>query len=203
MTSKVNKALLIVDLQNDFMPGGALGVKGGDQIVPLINHLIDRFDLNVASLDWHPQEHVSFAKTHGKRVGEKVEVEGAMQELWPVHCVENTEGAALVKELKIEKIDAMFKKGMHRQVDSYSAFFDNDHKQETGLHDYLKKRGVKTLYLVGLTTDFCVKFTALDALGLGYEVVIIQDGCKPVFDEEKPLKELQKKGAKIIFSQDL
>lgn len=202
MKSKTDKALIIVDLQNDFLPGGALGVKGGDEILPIINRLIEHFDVVVASQDIHPKKHVSFAKTHGKKVGEKIDLDGHLQELWPVHCVENTPGAALSKALKIGKIDAFFEKGTDLDIDSYSAFFDNDHEQDTGLDDYLRDRNIKTIYLVGLTTDFCVKFTALDALALEYEVVVIRDACKPVFEEEETLKKLQEKGVKVIFSKD-
>ncbi|MCP5506300.1 MAG: bifunctional nicotinamidase/pyrazinamidase [Chlamydiales bacterium] len=203
MKSKTDKALIIVDLQNDFLPGGALGVDGGEEIIPIIHQLMDRFDVVIATQDIHPKGHVSFAETHGKQVGETVELEGQTQELWPIHCVENTHGAALADGLNKDKIQAYFKKGTDLQVDSYSAFFDNDYESETGLDDYLRQRKVKTLYLVGLTTDFCVKFTALDALDLGFKVVIVRDACKGVFDEERALEELKKKGAKIVFSKDL
>lgn len=203
MKSKTDKALIIVDLQNDFLPGGALGVDGGKEIIPIINQLMDRFDLVVATQDIHPEGHVSFAETHGKHVGETVDLEGQLQELWPIHCVEGTRGAALADELNKEKIQTYFKKGTDLHLDSYSAFFDHDYESETGLDDYLRERKVKTVYIVGLATDFCVKFTALDALDLGFKVVVVRDACKGVFDEKRALEELKKKGAKIVFSKDL
>lgn len=203
MKLKRDSALIIVDLQNDFLPGGALGVEEGDAIIPIINNLTDQFDLVVASQDIHPERHVSFAETHGLKVGDTINLDGQCQTLWPIHCVENTKGAAYTEKLKNEKIKAHFQKGTHPHIDSYSAFFDNDHEYETKLDKYLREREVKTLFIVGLTTDFCVKFTALDALALDYKVVVIRDACKPVFEEEEVLKELQKKGAEVIFSHEL
>lgn len=200
---KSKRALIIVDVQNDFLPGGALGVEGGEEILPIINALIDQFDLVVASQDIHPEKHMSFAETHGKQVGEKINLGSQIQNLWPIHCVENTQGAALAEGLKKEKINAYFKKGTDLHIDSYSAFFDNDHEHKTGLDNYLRGRNVETVYIVGLTTDFCVKYTALDALSLGYRVIVVRDACKPVFDEEEPLKELQEKGAEVIFSKEV
>lgn len=196
-------ALLIVDLQYDFMPGGALGVKGGDEIVSTINALAGRFDYTIASQDWHPQGHVSFAKTHGKDMGDVIDVDGTKQELWPDHCVQGTHGASLVKELKRDHIDHYFHKGTDPEIDSYSAFFDNDHEKETGLDDYLRERNVSHLYIAGLTTDFCVKFSTLDALELGYQVTVISDACRSVFDQEKALEEMKKEGASIITSKIL
>ncbi|MCB1107666.1 MAG: bifunctional nicotinamidase/pyrazinamidase [Chlamydiia bacterium] len=199
----MKKGLLIVDLQYDFMPGGALGVERGDEIIRAINDLIGKFDVTAASQDWHPEGHVSFAKTHGKKVGETVEVHGRAQELWPIHCVQNTHGAALVKELNQKEIDHFVYKGANSNTDSYSAFLDNDGETETGLDDYLRERGVKKLYIVGLATDFCVKFSALDALELGYEVVVIADACRAVYDEDKALEEMKQKGAKVAALSDL
>lgn len=203
MKSKTDKALIIVDLQNDFLPGGALGVKERDEILPIINQLIERFDVVVASQDIHPKKHVSFAETHEKKVGEKIDLNGHLQELWPAHCVENTPGVALIKDLKTERIEALFKKGTDLHIDSYSAFFDNDHEHDTGLDDYLRKRNINTVYVAGLTADFCVKFTVLDALALDYKGVVIRDACKPVFEEEETLKELQEKGVNVIFSKEI
>lgn len=199
----MTEAFLIVDLQYDFMPGGALGVKGGDEIIPIINQLVGRFDYTVASQDYHPEGHVSFAEAHGKKVGETIDVEGFEQELWPVHCVEHTHGAALVKELKKDHIDRYFHKGTALNIDSYSAFFDNDKEHETGLDNFLREKEVRTLYVAGLTTDFCVKFSVLDALELGYEVIVIRDGCRPVHEEKKALEEMKKAGAKIMTSECL
>lgn len=199
----MTEALLIVDLQYDFMPGGALGVKGGDEIVPIINKLVGKFDYTIASQDYHPEGHISFADTHGKKVGEIIDVDAAKQELWPVHCVEHTHGAALIRELNKDHIDRYFHKGTDLNIDSYSAFFDNDKEHETGLDDFLRDKGVNTLYIAGLTTDFCVKFSVLDALELGYEVIVVKDGCRPVHNEKPAIEEMKKAGAKIISSEDL
>ncbi|QVL58341.1 MAG: bifunctional nicotinamidase/pyrazinamidase [Simkaniaceae bacterium] len=199
----MTEALLIVDLQYDFMPGGALGVSGGDEIIPIINKLVGKFDYTIVSQDYHPEGHVSFANTHNKEVGEIIDINGTKQELWPIHCVEQTHGAALVKELKKDHIDRYFHKGTDLNIDSYSAFFDNDKEHETGLDDFLRDKGVSTLYIVGLTTEFCVKFSALDALELGYEVIVIKDGCRPIHDDKKALEEMKKAGAKIVTLKHL
>ncbi|MCB1110788.1 MAG: bifunctional nicotinamidase/pyrazinamidase [Chlamydiia bacterium] len=196
-------ALLVVDLQYDFMPGGALAVKGGDEVVPLINALMGNFDYTIASQDWHPERHVSFATTHGKIAGESIEIDGVKQELWPIHCVQNTHGASLVEELKKDPIDHYFRKGIDRETDSYSAFFDNGKKRETGLDAFLKEHEVTKLYIAGLTTDFCVKYSALDALELGYEVIVIADACRAVFDKKDALKEMQQAGAEIVTVNSL
>ena len=199
----MTEAFLIVDLQYDFMPGGALGVKGGDEIISTINKLVGSFDYTISLQDYHPGGHISFANTHGKQVGETIDIDGTKQELWPIHCVEHTPGAALVKELKKDHIDRYFHKGRDLNIDSYSAFFDNDKEHETGLDDFLREREVTTLYISGLTTDFCVKFSVLDALELGYEVVVIKDGCRPVYDDKKAFEEMKKAGAKIMTSERL
>jgi len=146
---------------------------------------------------------VSFASTHGLQVGDHITIDGTDQELWPDHCIQNTHGAALVKELKKDRIDRYFHKGTDLNIDSYSTFFDNDKKHETGLDDFFRERGVTTLFIAGLTTDFCVKFSSLDALELGYEVVVIKDGCRAVFDEKKAFEEMKKDGATILSSQDI
>lgn len=194
----MKEALLIIDLQYDFLPGGALEVKESDKIIPKINQLVGRFDYTIASQDWHPEGHVSFAKTHGKKIGEVITVDGTKQELWPVHCVQNTHGASLTKELKKDHIDQYFHKGTNLNIDSYSAFFDNNKTHETGLDAFLREREVTKLYIVGLATDFCVKYTALDALDLGYEVTIIKDACSPVFNEKQALEEIKKAGGEIM-----
>ncbi len=178
----MTRALIIVDLQYDFMPGGALAVPDGDKTVPVINKLIGKFDYTIASQDWHPEGHISFGQ-------------------WPVHCVANTHGAALVEELKRGPIDRCFRKGTDPKVDSYSVFFDNDKKTKSGLDDFLREKGVTELYVVGLATDYCVKFTVLDALELGYEVTVIKDGCRAVHDEKGALEEMEKAGAKITISE--
>lgn len=198
-------ALILVDLQNDFMPGGALAVPEGDQVVPVANRLIPQFDLVVATADWHPADHCSFVSNHrDHEIGEVIKVNGLVQILWPVHCVEETSGAELHSDLDQSEIHHITHKGTDPQLDSYSGFFDNGHVQSTGLGDYLKSQGVDRVAILGLALDYCVKFTALDALQLGFETVLIQDGCRAVNlqpgDDQKALEELKSKGAKIITS---
>lgn len=200
------KALIIVDMQNDFCPGGTLAVKEGDQIVPLINNLQNKFDLVVATQDWHPKNHKSFASNNGKKVGEIIELNGLKQILWPDHCVQGSEGAALRKDLDATKIQKIFQKGTDPSIDSYSGFFDNGHKKATGLGEYLKKQGVDIVYVVGLATDYCVKFTALDAVDLGFKTNLIKDACRGVnlqaSDADRAIQEMQAKGVKIIDSDN-
>src|SRR3954468_12732007 len=151
-------ALIIVDVQNDFVPGGALPVPEGDKVLPVINNLQPKFDLVVATQDWHPASHGSFAANHpGKKPGDVIQLKGLPQILWPVHCVQNTTGAAFVPTLDAKRIAKVFPKGTDPQVDSYSGFFDNGRQKATGLAEYLKQRGVTELYIVGLATDYCVK----------------------------------------------
>lgn len=196
------KALIIVDVQNDFLTGGALAVKEGDQIIPLINRLQSKFDLIVATQDWHPKDHGSFASNHNKNPGDKIQLVGLEQILWPNHCVQGTPGADFAADLKVEKIDKVFRKGTDKDIDSYSGFFDNGHKKSTGLGDYLKEKGVIEVYVVGLATDYCVKFTALDAVSLGYKTYLIIDACKGVNlktgDVEHAIEEMQKAGVAIV-----
>ena len=198
------KALILVDLQYDFMPGGALGVEKGDEIVEIINQILPKFPLVVASQDWHPENHVSFAKTHHKNVGDSVIVNGRKQILWPIHCVAESYGASLVQTLKLDQIQKCIHKGTDLYVDSYSVFFDNDKKKETGLHLYLKKRGIDELFFAGLATDYCVKYSVLDAVDLGYQTRVFLDACRPVNlhpdDEKKAVLEMEKKGAQMVFS---
>ncbi|MGO9109649.1 MAG: bifunctional nicotinamidase/pyrazinamidase [Thermoguttaceae bacterium] len=174
-------ALIIVDVQNDFCPGGALAVPEGDQIVPLINRLQPRYDLVVATQDWHPADHGSFAANHpGRAPGETIELAGLPQILWPVHCVQGTSGAEFHKELNLERVARVFRKGTNPQTDSYSGFFDNGHRASTGLGEYLRERGVNKVHICGLATDYCVKFTALDAVDLGLETLVLEDACRGV-----------------------
>lgn len=198
-------ALILVDLQNDFMPWGSLPVKEGNEILPFINPLMDRFSHVYATQDWHPEDHVSFAVNHGKRPGETIEVHHETQVLWPEHCVQNTLGADLVPGINKEKIEKIFTKGSDSQIDSYSAFFDNARKKETGLHQYLQKKNIKDLYFAGVATDYCVKYSVLDALELGYTVFVIQDLCRGVDlhsgDIKRALEEMKSKGAKLILSK--
>lgn len=201
-------ALLLVDLQNDFLPGGSLGVKNGDQILPIINRLLTHpFDVVAATQDWHPSDHGSFAETHGKKIGEVVDLKGLKQILWPVHCVQGTKGAQFPEHWDHSKVKKIFHKGTDKDVDSYSAFFDNGHRKSTGLHDFLQSRGIKDIYIAGLTTDYCVKYSVMDALKLGYNVFVVLDACKPVNlssdDEEKAVQEMLQEGANMIYSSEL
>lgn len=198
------KALIIVDLQYDFMPKGALGVKKAEEVIPVINHIMKKFSVVIASQDWHPKNHVSFAKTHKMKIGEILEVDGEKQMLWPIHCVEYTHGASIVQELNKGCIQKYFYKGNDPSIDSYSAFFDNQKKRETGLDTFLRTKNVTTIFLSGLTTEYCVMYTALDGLKLGYKVVVILDACRPVnlhpSDEKNAIKKMRKSGVQIIHS---
>lgn len=174
-------ALLLVDLQNDFCPGGSLAVPEGDAVVAIANALQAYFSLIVATQDWHPADHMSFAVNHqDAAIGSVRELNGMMQTLWPVHCVQGSHGAAFHPQLAQAKISHITHKGQDNFVDSYSAFFDNAHDHATNLHDYLQANQVKHIYILGLATDYCVKFSVLDALRLGYQVTVIEDGCRGV-----------------------
>ena len=201
-------ALIIVDIQNDFLPGGALAVPRGDEIIPIVNELMPRYELVVATQDWHPENHISFADNHpGKNAGETIDLDGIPQTLWPVHCVEGSEGAQFSEHLDTELINHIFKKGSDPKIDSYSGFFDNGHQADTGLSQFLKSKGVTEVHLVGLATDYCVKFTALDALTEGFKVTLIEDACRGVDlqegDVEYALGDLKQKGANIVSSNQV
>ena len=175
------RALILVDLQNDFVPGGALPVRDGDAIIPVVNRVQAAFDRIVASKDWHPRDHASFAANHpGTKVGDVIQLDGLPQVLWPVHCVQETSGAEFVPALKIHRIDKTFLKGTDSEIDSYSALFDNGHRKSTGMGEYLREQDVRSVYVCGLATDYCVKATALDALKFGFDVTLIEDGCRGV-----------------------
>ncbi len=202
------KALLIVDMQNDFMPGGALGIRNADEIITTINELIPRFSLVVVSQDWHPPDHVSFAKSHpGKHVGDVIRVKNKEQVLWPVHCVRATKGAEIIVELQKDAIVSYFYKGTEKNIDGYSAFFDNARLKSTGLADYLRSRGVDAIYIAGVATEYCVLFSTIDALDLGFSVFVIRDACRGINlhpqDEEKALAAMAAKGATIVQSSDV
>lgn len=202
------KALLIVDLQNDFMPGGSLPVPGGNEIIPVINTLAHKFSHIFATQDWHPADHVSFASNHlGKKPGDTTQVKGVKQILWPVHCVRNTKGAELVSALNKEKITSIFYKGTDKWVDSYSTFFDNARERSTGLDEYLQTRGIKEIYIVGVATDYCVLYSVLDALELGFQVTVVQDACRGINlapqDVEKAFQLMKEKGAKLLLSKEI
>ncbi|QFS84644.1 Isochorismatase family protein YecD [Roseivivax sp. THAF40] len=175
------QALIVIDVQNDFCPGGALAVAGGDEIVAPINALMPEFDAVILTQDWHPAGHSSFASQHpGKAPMEMIEMPYGPQVLWPDHCVQGSEGAAFHARLETDRADLIIRKGFRRAIDSYSAFFENDHETPTGLEGYLRTRGITRLTMVGLATDFCVKFSALDARKLGFDVTLREDLCRGI-----------------------
>lgn len=175
------KALIVVDIQNDFCAGGALEVPDADAVVAVANELMPKFSLVVATQDLHPKSHRSFAANHaGKNSYDVIDLEGLPQVLWPVHCVEGTAGAAFHPGLDTSRIAAVFPKGTDESIDSYSGFFDNGHRKATGLGEYLRSKNVDEIYVIGLATDYCVKFTALDAVALGLKTTVIEDGCRGV-----------------------
>ena len=202
-------ALIVVDLQNDFVAGGALAVPDGDAVVPIVNRLMEHHFYDVfATQDWHPSNHGSFAANHpGKRVGDVIELDGLPQMLWPVHCVQNSHGAEFVPALRTNLIPLKIQKGTDPMVDSYSGFFDNGHRRSTGLGEALRARGVQSVFVCGLATDYCVKFTALDAVAAGFNVTLIEDACRGV--ELKPgditaaIGEMRRTGVKIVRSADI
>ena len=176
-----NEALIVIDVQNDFCPGGALAVAGGDQVVPVINALIGRFEHVVLTQDWHPAGHSSFASSHpGKAPFETVEMAYGTQTLWPDHCVQGTAGAAFHPELEWTSAEMIIRKGFRKAIDSYSAFFENDHETPTGLSGYLRERGISRVTLAGLATDFCVAYSALDARRQGFDATVILEGCRAI-----------------------
>lgn len=200
------KTLILIDVQNDFMPGGSLPVPHGNEIVPVINKLIPRFDLVVATQDWHPQTHKSFASNHkGKNLFEKIDLNGLEQTLWPDHCVQNTVGAEFHPKLDPERIEAIFRKGMDPEIDSYSGFYDNGHKKTTGLAGYLREKGAKEVYFCGLAADICVYFTLMDALKYGFSATLIEDASRPLDIEgfQKLKETIKEKGANIVTSEEL
>lgn len=201
------KALLIVDVQNDFCPGGALGVKGGDKIIPIINKLSSSFDEVILTQDWHPDNHSSFASVYeGKQAYETIEMEYGPQVLWPDHCVQGTTGAAFHPALSTDKAQLIIRKGFRKGIDSYSAFFENDQETVTGLSGYLKNRGIDQLFVCGLATDFCVKWSVLDGISEGFKVVIIEDAVAGIDlngSEEQAWQEMAQAGVNKVFSHDL
>jgi len=175
------RALIVIDVQNDFCPGGALAVPEGDQIVPGINALMDDFDIVVLTQDWHPVGHSSFASSHdGKAPYELIEMPYGPQVLWPDHCVQGSTGSDLHTDLNVDRANVIIRKGTNPAIDSYSAFFENDQKTPTGLEGYLKTLGVTEITMVGLATDFCVQFSALDAARLGFKVTVREDLCRAI-----------------------
>jgi len=198
----------MVDIQNDFLPGGALAVKEGSKIIPLVNNLQSKFDLVVATQDWHPANHESFASNYPNGViGDLVDLHGLPQVLWPDHCIQNTWGAELAETLDISSVQKVFRKGTEAAVDSYSGFFDNGKRKDTGLSTYLHSKDVEQLFIVGLATDYCVKFTALDAVNLGFETTVIVDAVKAVNlhpeDQENAIRTMRQAGIQIIQGDKL
>jgi nicotinamidase/pyrazinamidase len=199
--------LLVVDVQNDFCPGGALAVPRGDEVVPLINRLAQRFEHVVLTQDWHPPEHRSFATSHpGQKPYDTVTESYGPQILWPDHCVQGTSGAEFHKELQIVHAELVLRKGYHREIDSYSAFYENDRKTRTGFSGYLRERGFDRIFMAGLAFDFCVRYSAEDARRDGFKVVVIEDACRGI-DVDGSMaaarRMLEEIGAKCIMSSNL
>lgn len=200
----MKEALIVIDMQNDFCPKGALPVEKGDQIVPLINRLSRKFDIVAATMDWHPKNHVSFAENHGKQPGETLKIRDMDQTLWPVHCVQGTPGAQFHPDLETRPFNLILRKGAHPGIDSYSAFMENDRKTRTGLGGWLRELDVKRVFLAGLALDYCVFYSAMDAAGLGFDVHVIEDASRgvdfPPGNVEKSLKRMKEAGIQIISS---
>jgi nicotinamidase/pyrazinamidase len=199
--------LLVIDVQNSFVAGGTLAVQHGEDVVPVINKIAPAFQNLVVTQDWHPAGHASFASSHpGKKPFEKIKLAYGNQELWPDHCVQGTHGAALVPDLEISHAQLILRKGFHQDVDSYSAFQEADRKTSTGLQGYLEQRGIKTLFLAGLATDYCVAWSALDARKAGFETYVIEDACRGI-DMNGSLagawRDMEEKGVQRIQSSDI
>ncbi|SDL20193.1 nicotinamidase/pyrazinamidase [Salinimicrobium catena] len=200
------KTLIIVDAQNDFMPGGALEVREGDRIVPVINKIIPKFELVLATQDWHPAEHKSFAINHPNRKEyEIIDLNGIEQKLWPPHCIQGTPGADFHPDLQLNSVEAIFRSAMDVEVDSYSGFYDNAHLKSTGLAGFLREKGADDLYFCGLAADICVYYTIKDALAEGFKATLIEDATVPLIQEdyEKVRKDILARGGKIITSEEL
>jgi nicotinamidase/pyrazinamidase len=206
--SLASRVLLVIDVQNDFCPGGALAVAGGDAVVQVINRLMPLFPRVVATQDWHPWNHVSFASSHvGKRPLDVVEVDGIQQVLWPDHCVQGTPGAQLHPDLQGGRIQLVLRKGLRSKLDSYSAFFENDRRTDTGLRFYLEGLHAREIFLCGLATDYCVLASALDARGLGFNVTLVGDACRgvdsPTGSVGKALAAMETAGVRVTESAAL
>ncbi|MDZ7620812.1 MAG: bifunctional nicotinamidase/pyrazinamidase [Patescibacteria group bacterium] len=202
------RALILIDLQNDFCPGGALAVPEGDAVIPMVNRLQRRFELVVATQDWHPADHRSFAINHpGRNPGEVIELNGLEQVLWPVHCVQDTPGAQWHSGLDTANLAHVFRKGTDPQTDSYSGFFDNGRRIATGLGGYLQQKGVTDVFLCGLATDYCVKYSALDAVTLGFRTWLIADACRGIDltpgDVEQAIDQMEREGVQVIESKEI
>ncbi len=208
MEKSDRRALLVVDVQNDFCPGGSLAVDDGDSIIAVINRLMPLFPRVIATQDWHPPDHVSFASTHpGRKPLDVVDAGGIQQVLWPDHCVQATRGAELHPRLDARPLGLILRKGMRRTLDSYSAFFENDRRTDTGLRQYLKGLAVRELFVCGLATDYCVMASVLDARRLGLRVTLVRDACRGVDFPRDSVREaidaMKKAGARIVDSPAL
>lgn len=204
----MNRALLLIDIQNDFCPGGHLEVPGGDAVVGVANQLAPSFELVVATKDWHPANHGSFAANHPwRKPGQVIQLNGLDQILWPIHCVQGSFGSEFHPKLNTEIIDEVFYKGTDPDIDSYSGFFDNGHLKSTGLGDFLKEKGIAELFVCGLATEYCVKFTVLDALELGFKTFVVLEGVKGIDqqdgDVDKALDEMKAKGAVLLHQSEV
>jgi len=197
----MNSALIIIDMQNDFCPGGALAVKDGEKIIEPINSAQEDFNTIILTQDWHPKEHSSFASNHNAEVYSNMEMDYGSQILWPNHCIQGSEGANFHRNLNTNKCDLILRKGCNPKIDSYSAFFENDQNTTTGLEGYLIKKEIKELYLCGLAFDYCVFYSALDGINLGFDVFVFQDLTKAIDlnnSKEIAKKTMTKKGIKLI-----
>jgi len=199
-------ALILVDIQNDFLPGGPLAVPFGDEIIPLVNELQNSFNLVVATQDWHPQSHKSFASNHpGKKAFETIMLHGLEQVLWPNHCIQGSLGAQIHSSININKVEGIFRKGMDVEIDSYSAFYDNGYKKSTGLAGYLRERKIKKVYVCGLAADYCVYYTAKDSLKENFETYIIEDATRAIDPNGfvRATEKILSSGGQIIKSEQL
>ncbi|MDB5253742.1 MAG: nicotinamidase [Flaviaesturariibacter sp.] len=199
-------ALLLIDIQNDFLPGGSLAVPGGYEIIPVVSALQGRFELVVATQDWHPPSHKSFASNHpGQPVFSQVELDGLPQVLWPDHCIQGTAGAALSQGLSWNCVEAIFRKGTDPAIDSYSGFYDNGHRKATGLAGYLRERGVTDICIAGLAADYCVYYTAKDALDAGFRATVVADATRAIDADgfRKAAADLRERGGLVMTSSEL
>lgn len=201
-------ALIITDIQYDFCPGGALGVNDADSIIPLVNTIARKFHRVVATQDWHPKDHISLASNHdGKREFEQIIIDSIEQTLWPDHCIQGTRGAELHDRLDKNRIDLIIRKGTHRQIDSYSAFLENDRETKTGLDGYFNSLGIEEIFMCGIATDYCVYYSAMDSINFGFKTTLIIDACRgidfPDGSIDQVINDMKRHGIKIIHSRDL
>ena len=208
MNEKAQRALLLIDLQNDFVDNGSLAVKHGQEVIAVANRIMPSFDVVIATLDWHPYDHQSFASQHASvSVYDNFELDGLSQTAWPDHCIEDTFGAQLVAELNQREVDFRVYKGTDRRIDSYSGFFDNGHRRSTGLSEYLREQKIEQVAILGLATDYCVRFTALDAVKQGFRTLLIEDGCRGVElqhgDIARAMTEMKCAGVELVQSEEL